>query len=295
MMDLIHLRSLVTVADCGSVGEAARALSISQPAMSRRLRLLEQHFETDLLVRQGRGVMLSEAGRLVAREGGRLVERFDRLHDEVGQLNRLESGVIRLGGGSTFVGHRLANSLGEFSALYPEVRFEVREAGSSEIEEAVIAEEIELGVVTEPEAKSELEVMPLLEDKIVLVAGRKHPLYGKSEVALSEIDGQNLIGFEAGSAIRRLIDHDLREAQIQMRVSMELRSVAAILRLVDSTSSLTFLSELVAPAAAVLSVAGLEVKRNLALVTKKGRPLSPAVQAFSRLLRIRVQEEILSR
>ena len=294
-MDLIHLRSLVTVADCGSVGEAARALSISQPAMSRRLRLLEQHFETDLLVRQGRGVMLSEAGRLVAREGGRLVERFDRLHDEVGQLNRLESGVIRLGGGSTFVSHLLANSLGEFSALYPEVRFEVREAGSSEIEEAVIAEEIELGVVTEPEAKSELEVMPLLEDKIVLVAGRKHPLYGKSEVALSEIDGQNLIGFEAGSAIRRLIDHDLREAQIQMRVSMELRSVAAILRLVDSTSSLTFLSELVAPAAAVLSVAGLEVKRNLALVTKKGRPLSPAVQAFSRLLRIRVQEEILSR
>ena len=80
-----------------------------------------------------------------------------------------------------------------------------------------------------------------------------------------------------------------------MRVSMELRSVAAILRLVDSTASLTFLSELVAPPEAILNVSGLEVIRNLALVSKKGRPLSPAAEAFAHLLRDRVRGEIIRR
>lgn len=97
----------------------------------------------------------------------------------------------------------------------------------------------------------------------------------------AELSGQDVIGFEAGSAIRMLIDDALREARVEMNVVMEVRSIAAILRLVDSTASLAFVSELGAGSRPVLEVRGLRVERELGLITRRGRALSSAVRAFA--------------
>jgi len=85
--------------------------------------------------------------------------------------------------------------------------------------------------------------------------------------------------------IRQLIDDALRAADVAVNVVMEVRSIAAILRLVDSTGSLAFVSELSVGGRPVLELQGLQVERELGLITRRGRALSPAAAAFVQELR----------
>ena len=291
-MDVLLLRSLVAVADHGGITEAAAALGVSQSALSRRIDQLEEALGAPLLERAGRGVALTAMGQIAAVEGRQLVQRYDRMKARIVEHLRLDAGVVRIGGGATAVGFLLPRAIAAFRKQHPRVVFQVKEAGSREIEAAVLGEELELGIVTLPTRTREVDERPLAQDKIVLVASKDHPLAKQDHVEAQDLNGQNLVGFEAGSAVRWLIDAALREAQVEVNVVMELRSVAAILQMVETTGSLAFVSELsVLPPAAPrarnvvpLEVRGLEIQRELALIRKRGRSLSPAAHAFSESL-----------
>ena len=291
-MDLLLLRSLVAVADHGAITEAAVALGVSQSALSRRIDQLEEALGAPLFERAGRGVALTAMGQIAAVEGRQLVQRYDRMKARIVEHLRLDAGVVRIGGGATAVGFLLPRAIAAFRKQHPRVVFQVKEAGSREIEAAVLGEELELGIVTLPTRSREVDERPLVRDKIVLVASKDHPLARQERVDAQDLGGQNLVGFEAGSAVRWLIDAALREAQVEVNVVMELRSVAAILQMVETTGSLAFVSELsVLPPSAPrarnvvpLVVRGLEIQRELALIRKRGRSLSPAAHAFSESL-----------
>lgn len=288
-MDLLLVRSLLAVAELGTVTRAARALAVTQPALSRRLQQLEEELGAPLLERSKKGSALTEAGRLVAAEGKLLVERYERMKATVRASQSLEGGLVRLGGGATAVSFVAPSAIAEFSKQYPGVRFEVREEGSRDVEADVLAERLELGIVTLPTRSRELEVRPLRRDRIVLIASASHPLAEKKRLELRDLEGQGMIGFESESAIRRLIDDALREANVEVHVQMELRSFAAILEMVAHTRMLAFVSQLgvrgTTQGVRALEVRGLSIHRRLAVISKLGRPLSPAARAFAALLR----------
>jgi len=200
--------------------------------------------------------------------------------------------VVRIGGGATAVGFLLPRAIAAFRVQHPGVVFQVKEAGSRDIETAVTRDELELGIVTLPTRSRDVDEKPLARDRIVLVASKDHPLAQKIRVDARALEGQNLVGFEAGTAVRWLIDAALREAHVEVNVVMELRSVAAILQMVETTGSLAFVSELAvstsatrrAPAVVPLAVRGIDIQRELALISKRGHSLSPAASAFSRTL-----------
>ncbi len=280
-MDLLLTRSLLAVADSGSVSEAAQTIGLSQPALSRRIQQLEEELGAELLERSRRGVVLTAMGRLVVREGRVLVERYDRLKATVSEHLHLEAGSVRIGGGATAVSHLLPGAIADFRRGHPGVRFQLKEAGSREIEAGVVDESLDLGLVTLPVHSADLRVQPLYRDRIVLVAGKGHPLAKRKRIGVRALDGQSLIGFEAGSAIRQLIDNALREAGVEMNVVMELRSIAAIMQMVETMGSLAFVSELGARGGTPLAVHGLRLERQLAVISKRGRPTSPGAKAFA--------------
>jgi DNA-binding transcriptional LysR family regulator len=99
--------------------------------------------------------------------------------------------------------------------------------------------------------------------------------------------GLSLVGFEAGSAIRHLIDAALRDAGVEMNVVMELRSIAAIVRMVEMTGNLAFVSQIGVENerdVRVLPVRGLDIRRELAVIARRGAVLSPAADAFAKRL-----------
>jgi DNA-binding transcriptional LysR family regulator len=105
---------------------------------------------------------------------------------------------------------------------------------------------------------------------------------------VAQLAGLALVGFEAGSAIRQIIDASLREAGVEMNVVMELRSIPAIVRMVASTGTLAFVSHMGIESesrVAVLRVRDLDIRRQLAVIARRGAVLSPAARAFAQRLR----------
>ena len=283
-MDLTLLRSLLAVADTGTITGAARRLNVTQPALSRRIRQLEEHLGVTLLDRGRKGVALTAIGELVLPEARILAERYDNLRAEVAARTRLEGGTVRIGGGATAVSFVLPGAIAAYQLDHPSVRFEVREAGSREVTDTVADGRSELGIVTLPVASREVVAEPLLEDQIVPICSHNHPLARTSDVDISDLAGLGLVGFEAGSAIRRLIDGALRAAGVEMNVVMELRSISTIVRMVMSTGNLAFVSQMGVQSETgvrALNVRGLNIRRELAVITRKGAQLSPAAASFA--------------
>jgi len=289
MTDLTLLRSFLEVAECGTITTAARRLFVTQPALSRRLQLLEADLDAPLFERTRQGVQLTEEGRLVQSAGRDLVERWERMQRAVTAASNMDEGTVRIGGGATAVAFLLPEAIAEFQRSRPGVLFQVKEAGSRDVERDVLEERLELGIVTLPTSSAEFEVRPLRTDRIVLVAAPDHPLASKTRISVAALQGQDLVGFESPSAIRSLIDGALREKGVQVHVVMELRSIPAILRMVRATDCLAFVSQLGVgegpDGVRVIPVTGLKIQRRLAIIRKKGRPLSPAAAEFVQLLR----------
>ena len=133
----------------------------------------------------------------------------------------------------------------------------------------------------------ELDLTPLAIDRVVLVGRRDHPLARQRRVRIQDLADQAFVAFEAGSALRQIIDGKLREAGVEMNVVMELRSIPAILRMVMTTGNLAFVSQLGMQDqqdVLELPVHGLRIERRLAVIARRGTRLSPAAAAFTRRL-----------
>ncbi|TPV92471.1 MAG: LysR family transcriptional regulator [Myxococcales bacterium FL481] len=290
MVELQRLRSFLVVAELGAISEAATHLRVSQPALSRRMQLLEEELGAPLLVRSRKGATLSAMGRMVAAEGRELVGRYDALKARIRAHRRLEDGVVRIGGGATAVSQVLPGAIAEFSRRYPKVVFHLKEAGSADVEAAVLSDAIDLGIVTLPTRSADVAVEPLQRDRIVLIAAVDHPLVQRRVVTAQHLRGQGIVGFEANSAIRGLVDRALQQADIDVHVVMELRSIGAIVEMVSATKHLAFVSELGLPTTGdirPLAVRGLRIERELAVISRRDRALTPAASAFAGVLRKR--------
>ncbi len=283
-MDLNLLRSLVAVAEAGAITEAATRLGLTQPALTRRIQQLEAEFGAELLSRSRKGAQLTEAGQLVEREARVLIDRYDSLKNEVASHRRVQGGTVRIGGGATVVSFVLPDAIAKFQREFPNVHFHVKEASSSDIASDVADGRLELGLVTQPVRTAGLDIAPLVDDRIVLIAAADNPLAALDELPVSALDGQNFVGFEGGSAIRQIVDANLREAGVQINVVMELRSIPAIVRMVMTTGNLAFVSRLGVPSelgVRVVPVRGLDIRRELAVITRRGAPQSPAAASFA--------------
>lgn len=286
-MDLLLLRSFLAVAEVGAITEAAERIGITQPALSRRIAQLEDQLGVELFVRGRKGAELTAIGRLVESEAHAIVDRYERLRETVTSHQRLEAGTVRIGGGATAVSFILPEAIAAFQTSHPQVRFQLREAGSRAIADDVVAGQLELGVVTLPVNDRELVITPLLIDQIVLVTRHDHPLATRRRIRPVDLSDQAFVAFEAGSALRQIIDGRLREAGVEVKVVMELRSIPAILRMVVTTGNLAFVSRLgmeQRDEIVELKVPGLRIERRLGVIARRGIGLSPAASAFGRRL-----------
>lgn len=287
-MSLVRLRSLVEVARRGAISAAAKSLAVTQPALTRQIQMLEEEFGAPLLARSRKGAALTDLGRVVEQEARALLDRYERLRETVGAHLRMERGTVRIGAGATAVWSVLPEAIRGFRRAHPDIVFHVKEAGSSAVEAAVLAEEVDLGIITLPAASREADPRPFREDPIVLVASPHHPLARRGRVPAEALNGVPLIGFEGGSAIRRTIDRALESRGVSMPVVMELRSIQSMLRMAGMNLGVAFVSRLgVDPSdrrIRVVEVAGLRIRRTLGVITKRNHPLSVAAAAFLEVL-----------
>ncbi len=282
-MDLVLIRSLIAVADAGSITGAADQIHVSQSALSRRLQQLEADLGAQLVVRSRHGVEFTDLGRQTLEAGRAIAARYDAIRQGIVDQQNLERGIVRIGGGATVTSFLLPAAIAAFQSRYPGIRFYVKEAGSSEIAAAVAAGELEMGILTLPLAERDLETEVLTSDEIVLVARTDHPLANGAALGVGDLEGLPFVAFEPGTAIRHHIDTALRQAGVRVDVVMELRSIPTILRMVSVTGNLAFVSRVsvaTEPGLRILEPRGLSIARTLALATRRDMPLSAPTEAF---------------
>lgn len=197
-MELRHLRYFVAVADHGGITHAAERLNIAQPAVSRQIRDLEAELGVELLIREGRRVSLSDAGRAFADRARAVLAASHDAVEEAQRIDRGEAGHLRIGllESASWSGH-LPQALNRFARSHPDVRMEVVPMGSVEQIDALMAEELDAAFVYRQEnlVEDALSVLPLRVDDVVLAASVDLDFEKDGPLDLEDIDGLPVVAF----------------------------------------------------------------------------------------------------
>lgn len=284
-MELTPLRYFAAIAAAGHMSRAAESLGVTQPALSAMLRKLEDEVGAPLLHRTGRGVALTDAGRVFLRHAEQALRQAEEARAAVRELMGLERGSIRLGGGATAITHLVPRTISKFRREHPGVRFYVREAGSAAVGASVLAGELDLGIVTLPlkiPGAGDLLVTDWVEDELRLIVPPKSALGARRAFRWKDLAGESMVGFEAGSAVREVIDRAAAAAGISLNVVMELRSIDCIKQMVGAGIGVGFISRFALKEGEGLACREGRVSRRLALIRRRDRIPSAAVAAFER-------------
>jgi len=233
-MNLRQLQSFVRVAELGSFSKAARVLDIAQPALSRQVRLLETDLRETLLLRNGRGVSLTPAGRRLFEHGVQILQQVALAREDLGAERDAAVGHVTLALPPS-MSRRLTRPLIEgFRAQLPRARVTVVEGLSAHIAEWIASGRADLGLVYNPEPSPALEITPLLREPLCLVQpaptrGRRAP---PATLPLDEIGAYPLIVPERHQSIRRLLETQATLAGVALDIACEVSSVPAIIDLV---------------------------------------------------------------
>lgn len=241
--------AFLAVIDTGSFSAAARKINLTQPAISQRIKALEEQISSNLFERApGRSApKLTEAGRLVAEEARSSILRWESLKAEIYARKTLSQGKVTIGGGATAVSFLLPKVIADVLSRYPNLVIRVRESGSAEVVNRVLNRELDFGIITEHSMVTDprLSSHTIREDQIVAVVANNHSLAGRhGSIHPKELSGERLVAYESSSAIGKVISEALSHHHVQAKVWTELRSIQSILEIARLTGSVALVSNL---------------------------------------------------
>src|SRR5439155_2196132 len=194
-MDSDALLTFLTVHRRGGISSAAKALHRSQPAISRRIALLEQELGVPLFERIAGRTMLSDAGRVMVPYAERAVAAAQDAENAVRALARPSSGPIALAVVGTLAGGRLSAILKRFAAEHPEVELSLRTATSAEVSDLIRRGEATIGLRYDRDRSRDLDCELLFAERLQVVCAPDHPRAGRRVAKLAELRGERWIAF----------------------------------------------------------------------------------------------------
>jgi LysR family nitrogen assimilation transcriptional regulator len=232
-MDLKQLDYFVHVAELQSFSKAAVVLDIAQSALSRQVRALEIELRETLLLRNGRGVVLTEAGHRLLEHSVGILRRVQLARDEMAATRDEPLGRITVGLPPT-IGRQLTMPLIDgFQRRMPQARLAIVEGLSTHITEWITSGRVDLGLLFNPDVQPGLEIAPVLEERLCLVQ-RAPPgaSVARGPIPLAELAAVRLVLPERAHVIRRLLDTQAMLAGLTLDIAWEVSSVASIIDLV---------------------------------------------------------------
>ena len=290
MINLKHLQSFVRVAELGSFSKAARVLDIAQPALSRQVRQLETDLRETLLLRNGRGVSLTDAGRRLFDHGVQILQQVEQARADLGAERGAAVGHVTIGMPPS-IGRRLTLPLIEgFREQLPRARLTIVEGLSANIAEWIGSGRADLGLLYNPDAQPELELTPLLRERLCLVEPGRGQRASPKPLPLRELGSYPLILPERHQSIRRLLQTQATLAGVKLDIAWEVSSVPAIIDLVCARVGHAVLTASAVDASgrsselAVRPIVEPELVSVLFLAQSATKPPTPLTRRVGRLL-----------
>src|SRR5919206_4347681 len=181
--ELLDLKAFITVAETGSFVRTARALNLSQPALTRRIQKLEEGLGAPLLERSTRHVALTMVGREFVPKVRRFLDEFEASMLGIRDLGARSSGLVSVASVPTAVFYFLPRTISRFSEAYPRIRIRILDLGANEGLEAVARGEADFGINFIGASHPQIGFTPLAGDPFVLTRRPDHPLAAREQVA----------------------------------------------------------------------------------------------------------------
>jgi DNA-binding transcriptional LysR family regulator len=290
--DLRQLEAFVGVVNNRGFSAAAKAMHLSQAAVSERVANLEHAVGMRLLDRGPREIQTTSVGERFYTLARQLLEHKQAVSLELSELAGVVRGTLRIGASNIPGEYLLPPLLPTFCSDYPRIELDMQIRDSVEIMEYVHNGEIELGVIGAKPTENHFTVEQLWEDRLLLVVPAGHRLAGRKSVSADEIADDPFIMREQGSGTRKLLEAVLSLRGIDLPpVRATLGSTTAVKEAVIGGLGVTITSERAvrkeaeAGILAAIELRGLKFERNFLLITDKGRTQSPLCKRFVEYLR----------
>jgi DNA-binding transcriptional LysR family regulator len=288
-MNLRQLEVFIAVAESGSFSRAAEVSFLTQSTVSQHISSLEKEFDLKLLDRTGKGALLTEAGKLLLARARRVVEEAREVPQALNRFRGLAEVELKIGGSNIPACYMIPDCIFSFRKRHPGVIITLYQGDSRETLERLKREEVEFALVGTRFAEKDLAFTPLAPDRISLAVPAGHRWSGVESIPSEELIGEPLIFREPGSGTDRTLRDELVKAGFtseQLKVSMCLGSNEAVKQAILNGAGISFLSEMSVKQECergemfIVPVRGLDISRHFHLVTRRGRDLAPAAEAF---------------
>lgn len=238
--ELKQLKYFIHIAEFGSFTKAADHLDIAQPMLSRQIRRLEVDLRQNLLVRNGRGVTLTDAGKKLLEHAYGIMHQVERAYEELtnGQL----SGKVVIGLPPTLAKLLAVPITKEFKRLLPDANLIIIEAMTSAIEEGIITGKIDIGLLHSTNFSLDLEISSLGSENLCLIAPKDDPIINQHTFTLAEVTDFPLIVPSLPNAYRLLLETKMANIGLKPNIILEMNSVSTILELVYEKMGYAILS-----------------------------------------------------
>ncbi|WP_457584720.1 LysR family transcriptional regulator [Ensifer canadensis] len=285
---LKQLRAFVTVANLGQFTLAADKLGSSQSAVSTLVRQLEQNLNLRLFDRHTRLLRLTEAGTDILPVAARAVADIEGMVESSRELNALRRGKVSIAAGTVQAALMLPQLVNAFNKLYPEIAVALHDVAEKAVLEQVANSSVDLGIGTVPEDDSELMGTRLTTDEFLVVLHPDDPLAKLIELRWTDLVDRKLIGPQRGNPIRDRLENELARNGIVLPFDKTMQEVALPLTIIGMVEGGLGVAIMTSAVTRLATSMGLivrtptepHIKREVSLIQKRARSLSPAARRF---------------
>jgi DNA-binding transcriptional LysR family regulator len=275
-----RLKVFYTVANRLSFTKAATELFITQPAISKHIQELEEQYKIKLFDRNGSKISLTAAGEVLLKHTKSIFEIYREIDFDMSTLINQRSGLLRLGASTTISQYIIPPLLARFHQKLQDVKVSLLNGNTEQIENALLKQEIEIGIVEGQSKNKSIKYTEFLKDELVLVCKSSSPLVSRDEVTQEDLKKMYFLMREQGSGTLEVIEHALKPFEIklsELKIEMQLGSTESIKSYLMNSDCVAFISihaikkELQNNELAILDIKDLVIERFFYVITLQGK------------------------
>ena len=289
-MELSQIETFLAVATFGGFHRAAEALRVSQPAVSARIKALEQSLGVKLFTRSRSGLTVSEAGRILRPHAEELLRTASVARQAVQQLQTSTEGPLQIAAALSICVYFLPDVLKRFHKTFPSLIINLRSGHSKEVLDMVLSGQAEIGLARSLN-HPEIETLSLRDDPLLLVAHPSQVPNDMRKARLEEVANWPLIFYERGSSDWTLTHGLFRRAGLLPNVALEVDTIETAKRMVERELGVAFLPQLAVvreirtgKLCTIQIPDGGLLRRSLDAIHPRHRPLRPEALAFLKVV-----------
>lgn len=275
-----RLKVFYTVANRLSFTKAATELFITQPAVSKHIQELEEQYKIKLFDRNGSKISLTTGGEILLKHTQNVFEIYREIDFDMSTLINERQGLLRLGASTTISQYIIPPILARFHQKLQDVKVNLLNGNTEQIEKALLNKEIEIGIVEGQSKNQSIRYTEFLKDELVLVCNSKNTLVNQSEVSQEYLKTMRFLMREQGSGTLEVIEYALKPFEIklsQLNIEMQLGSTESIKSYLMNSDCVAFISihaiekELKNKELTILDVKDLIIERYFYIITLQGK------------------------